>query len=355
MAQDPRALAAQFGLNTEAGKLLLSLYGRKSYASAPDFRALATRPLPFRPRMRDLGAPAERARDPADATFDRAAVAAVDAERPSMLPLPPAPPAPIEALGAQKRSKTAIAAREAAAAAAGDIVGPPLRPGRNGDAEKRRLQATFQFKGGKALPDGLSAPALDGPVPLALLGSPPAGAAAARRPGSSGGGGGGGGGGSVLLWELRATHAEVAAAVDDAEAFMAELRRMGRATEAAEAEHAVALAGQGRELARLAAALREEECAELARRGAARGAAAGTPLPAAPLATASPRSPPHPPRPLHEGQRFAAGGFRKLPASPPRASGSRADAAHPLSVTGTPAPISPRSPKEQRQPPVAQV
>lgn len=348
MAQDPRALAAQFGLNTEAGKLLLSLYGRKSYASAPDFRALATRPLPFRPRMRDLGAPAERARDPAEATFDRAAVAAVDAERPSVLPPPPAPPAPIEALGAQKRSKTVIAEREAAAAAAGDIVGPPLRPGRNGDAEKRRLQATFQFKGGKALPDGLSAPALDGPVPLALLGAPPAGAAAARRPGSSGGGGG-----SVLLRELRATHAEVAAAVDDAEAFMAELRRMGRATEAAEAEHAVALAGQGRELARLAAALREEECAELARRGAARGAAAGTPLPAAPLATASPRSPPHTPRPLHEGPRFAAGGFRKLPASP---SASRADAAAPLSVTGTPAPISPRrSPKEQRQPPVAQV
>ena len=354
-----KALAAQFGLNTEAGKLLLSLYGRKGYASAPDFRALPTRPLPSsRPRMRDLGAPAERARDPSEATFDRDAVAAVDAARPSVAPKPPTPPAPIEALGVQKRSKSRIAAAEALASARGDIVGPPLRPGRNADVEKRRLQAAFQFKGGKALPEGVAAPALEGPVPLALLGvggARPGSSASGRRSGSGGGGGGGGapaGGTGSLLQELRATHAAVGAAVDDAEAFMQELRRMGRATGGAEAEHALALQGQGRELGRLAAAIRAEEAAEMARRGETGGAPRAPPqAPATPAgAGGGGRSAPPPPRPFHEGERVG-GGFRKLPHSPTAPAG----AAAPLRITGTPAPLSPRSPpKERRQPPVAQ-
>ena len=254
--EDLSRMAQAFGMDTAAGRLLRGIYGKPGYSAAPSFRGLATRPLGGpQPRMRDLGAPLGRARDPTAATLDRSA----PLEVPSVLPAPPAPPAPIDALGPQRRSASAIRARSEAEARAGDIALPPLRRGRNTELEKARLQAINQFKGGKG--GGLvQLAATDGALPLALL-QPPgharggaqlAQAQAQARPGTTD---------SALLQALKGTYAAVATGMEEAEAYMRELRALGGATAAAEARHASEVLAQGRELARLQALMNREASA----------------------------------------------------------------------------------------------
>jgi len=161
-------MALDFGLNTEAGRLLRALYGKQKYGAAPHFSTLKTgAPLTQQPRMKDLGInPLRRALDPMEPSLDREAMAALDI--PSVIPAPAPGPAPIERLGIQKRSHSVIKRRAEVEARSGDISLPPLKPGRNTDAEKRRLQMINQFNGGKGLPEGASLPPLGGPYPCSL-------------------------------------------------------------------------------------------------------------------------------------------------------------------------------------------
>ena len=313
---DMSRIASQFGAGTAAGRLLRQLYGKPEYHAAPSFRALATRPLAGpQPRMRDLGAPATRARDPTAATFDRAAPLDV----PSVLPAAPAPLAAIEALGPQRRSASSIRARSEAEARAGDIALPPLRRGRNAEAEKQRLQLINQFKGG--LGGGqVALAATDGPIPLALLTGP---GRAQARPASRAAGSGRGASpepDSQLLQALRGTYAAVATGMEEAHKFMEELRGLGAATTQAEARHAAEVLGQGRELARLQAAINSEVSRRRpvtveGGRGLGGGGGGGSPAAAAP-AGSPPRAPP---RAFGEGD-IVGGGFRIT--SPSKAAGA---------------------------------
>ncbi len=52
-----------------------------------------------------------------------------------------------------------------------DRVLPPLSKAVSTEAEKRKLQAVFQFKGGKALPEELTLAPVDGHLPLDVLSS----------------------------------------------------------------------------------------------------------------------------------------------------------------------------------------
>jgi len=195
----------------------------------------------------------------------------------------------------QKRSKSAIAARSAAEARAGDIALPPLRKGRNTEAEKSRLQVINQFKGGKG--GGLTAvAALEGEIPLTLLnptggagwGRPPAATAAPplQPPG---------GGDSDLLRELRRTYAAVARGMEEAAAFADEMRALGASTAAVEAKHAAEVLGAGRELARLQGLINRELAATQQER---------------PLTVGSSSAPDSPPQHHHppEGGRGGGGG-----------------------------------------------
>jgi hypothetical protein len=102
----------------------------------------------------------------------------------------PPPVAPIDAVPSRKHAAS-IAAEGAArlrdAALDGEAPGqyrPPARKPTSTDAEKRRLQAQFQFKGGSILPAHALAAPIAGHVPLASLVDPSSGAAAlaaARR------------------------------------------------------------------------------------------------------------------------------------------------------------------------------
>lgn len=46
---------------------------------------------------------------------------------------------------------------------------PPIRKAIHTEAEKRRLQAAFQFKGGKALPEELTLAPIEGHIPLSVV------------------------------------------------------------------------------------------------------------------------------------------------------------------------------------------
>ncbi len=70
--------------------------------------------------------------------------------------------------------KEDIDRKQAEDARTGDVVLPPLTKAVSTDTEKRRLQALFQFKGGKALPEELTLAPIDGHVPLGIIAHQPA-------------------------------------------------------------------------------------------------------------------------------------------------------------------------------------
>lgn len=103
--------------------------------------------------------------------------------------------APIELrIGQGVLPKEAIDARIADAELNGDKALPPISKPVATEAEKRRLQAVFQFKGGKALPDELTLAPVVGHLPLDVVSSASAvhkrraaaAATAASRAGSAG-------------------------------------------------------------------------------------------------------------------------------------------------------------------------
>jgi hypothetical protein len=165
-------LAQLVGHDTEAGRMMARLYGRpKDPTPLPKPRAGSA---PWQPAANFRAVlPAPGAVDPTVPRINRAAIAELEAALPpptSVNDTPP--PAAIDTIPS-RRSAAQISASEAAAAAAADTVLPPVTRGYNNpDAEKRRLQATFTYKGGKALPAaGLAAP-LEGHIPLAALAAP---------------------------------------------------------------------------------------------------------------------------------------------------------------------------------------
>ena len=146
---DGAELARLFGLESDVGRMMMGIYG-KPKVRTQDWRSLPQTPLiGAQPRMKELSTRPD-ARSAASTTVDRAAIAATDAARPRPAgPRAPPGPAPIDLIPS-RRSAAGIAAREASLM--GDMASisrPLLRPGRDADAEKARLQATFFLRGGK--------------------------------------------------------------------------------------------------------------------------------------------------------------------------------------------------------------
>jgi hypothetical protein len=276
-AGGPPELANVFGLDTEAGRLLLRLYGRprdKAVVAPKPRRLVPLAQQGPRPQFRRTMAHAEAA-DPHAATFNRAAALEVDAHKPPPggLAAPARGAAPVDLLPTRK-SKAAIDAAAAWEAAHGDKALPPLRKGRNTEAEKHKLQTIFNFKGGKGLPASALADPLPGNVPLHLLRGGGGGAGRVR--------GGGGAddaasqaGAGVLSWraegaggvtprsdaaapdalarEAAATLRVLAAEVDDRRAWLGQMRQLGQASAEVERRMAAEIADRGREMARLQA------------------------------------------------------------------------------------------------------
>lgn len=180
--------------------------------------------------------PAPGAVDSTVPTLNRGAIRDVDAARPRPRAVSAPRVAAVDIIPS-RRSAAQIAESAAAAAAAADAVLPPMMRGYNNpDAEKRRLQATFAYKGGKALPSaGLPEP-MSGHLPLSAMAAPQAAAtgAAGRRaararllpledadastPA-----------GALRLLEARA--AELHAEIEERRAFLQEMAGLGRARE----------------------------------------------------------------------------------------------------------------------------
>lgn len=96
---------------------------------------------------------------------------------------------------------------------------PPHRKASSTEAEKSRLQNRFSLKGGKGLPEELTAPAIDGEIPLHMQ----MGARGRRRRGRPGPGRGGQQGQS----EEERLFEQVAAEIKDREQYLERLQEMG--------------------------------------------------------------------------------------------------------------------------------
>lgn len=154
--------ARAFQSDPATRRLLEACYGRAKAAPPP--RPPQGPPLGVQPPFERPQHSGAGSRDPRAATVDAAAVARHDATRPR--PQRPAPAAvPAVDQIAKRRSKAAIDQENVAL----DAPAAPLSKGRNTEAEKRRLQSLFTFKGGKALPAaGLAEPVV-GQLPLSLI------------------------------------------------------------------------------------------------------------------------------------------------------------------------------------------
>lgn len=180
------SLMRRVGFDPAVARLMTGTYGRPRYGAAP---APAQRADPWRPDDHKWERPMHtaEAEDPREITINRAAQALLEASRPPPTGLrePPPPPAAIDVIPRRKPASRIAAEAAAAAADPDQAAPPPLRRGFNTEAEKRKLQATFAYRGGKALPEsGLPAP-MPGHVPLHLVTGKgprlPAGAGGAPR------------------------------------------------------------------------------------------------------------------------------------------------------------------------------
>jgi hypothetical protein len=275
---DKAHLSNVFGHDTEAGRMLAKLYGRPKAAPAPR----PTRLRPMEGPQPDVLVSRPGVVDPRARTLDRAAIAEVDATKPSPVVVREVHVPEIDKIKGVIRSQRGIAEFEAARAST-DVQQPPLKRGYNTDAEKKKIQAIFQLKGGRALPSAGLPEAIEGEIPLHLLQGRPAplsrkqaeaaAAAAVRRANSS-----------PLLDELERTFDAVKAGIEDSVSFIKEMRALRQATQQHEADHARTLADKTRELQRIneqitrerkrIAAAREEGKAAEARAAARREEAA---------------------------------------------------------------------------------
>lgn len=172
-------LATLVGFESEAARMLRQLYGRPKPVSAPPKPRLAAWSAPGK-WERPMHA-AETARDPRDDRIDHEAQDVIDATKPPAVIVREVHVAPVEMLKG-RRSAAQIATDRARAAETEDISAPPMKRGYNTEQEKRKLQAYFAMKGGKALPDSGMPEGLEGHIPMQLItGKRAPSAAAARR------------------------------------------------------------------------------------------------------------------------------------------------------------------------------
>lgn len=237
------------GRDSEVGRLLAGIYAeppsRAKVSAAPAF---VTRPWEASGDWQRPMRNAEEAQDPRLATFDREAAEEYDAP-----PELPKEPVVVPMLPPKRKSAAAIAAEKEFEERYGDRPQAPIRPGKNLDIEKRKLQTHFQFHGGKALPDYALPEPIKGQVPLSVVTgkrsprragegpkSPrralaPATAVEAAR---------------LLLDELRRTLEELEVEIEEREAFLREMRALGHAG-AQEKEIALEISERQGEAARL--------------------------------------------------------------------------------------------------------
>jgi hypothetical protein len=257
--EDKRALAMAFGMDTEAGKMILALYGRPKLNNVPrDFKTKAmdfeTRP---QPHLRLPNASATS--DVYSRSLNRAAMALVDSTKPAAIVHKPTHVAPIESIKGIVRNKEQIRQQILREEASADRAQIPLKPGRNTELEKARLAQQFTFKGGKALPEvALPAP-MPGHVPLGLVTGKRAGAGTLRRGGRSSEAADAQYASSELLEELKATYEVVLRGMEESQDFINQLRKLGSATKAQETAHLTDVAVRTKELQDLQRQIQEEK------------------------------------------------------------------------------------------------
>ena len=238
----------QFGHDTEAGRMLARLYGKGTATVSMPARPSKSKPMVGpQPPMQGLNSRPEAA-NPRERKFDREAVAAAEASRPVVGHGAPLPKTfAIDSIKGIIRSKAQVDAFEAAHASV-DRPQMPIKKGYNTEAEKRRLQATFQFKGGKAVPDAASYAPIEGQIPMHLMGAasaplPKTGRLAAMAMGASSNN-------PIrkLLQELESTFDAVQKGLQESVEFIAELRALNACTSRHEKEHSEELQRRTRQL-----------------------------------------------------------------------------------------------------------
>lgn len=244
MAADNTKLATVFGHDTDVGRMLQGLYGRPKASRAPPPSRLKPMSGP-QPLMVGLNSKPD-AIDPRARTLNRAAMEIIDATKPSPVVQREVHVAKIDTVRNLIRRKDQIDefVRNSSSV---DASLPPLKRGYNTEAEKKKLQTIFQFKGGKTLPSVGLPEAMDGHIPFHMLTGQP------RRPprnaflstsASTGPT-------SKLLMELETTFDAVSKGLDESVAFIKELKSLGACTKQHEREHALELAERTRQLERL--------------------------------------------------------------------------------------------------------
>lgn len=238
----------QFGHDTEAGRMLARLYGKGTATVSMPARPSKSKPMVGpQPPMQGLNSRPEAA-NPRERKFDREAVAAAEASRPVVGHGAPLPKTfAIDSIKGIIRSKAQVDAFEAAHASV-DRPQMPIKKGYNTEAEKRRLQATFQFKGGKAVPDAASYAPIEGQIPMHLMGAasaplPKTGRLAAMAMGASSNN-------PIrkLIKELESTFDAVQKGLQESVEFIAELRALNACTSRHEKEHSEELQRRTRQL-----------------------------------------------------------------------------------------------------------
>lgn len=222
---DPAKLAAIFDEDTSVSKMLQQLYGKPKYRM-PEL-ALKTRPMNgAQPTMVGLHA-RPGASDPRHTTVNRSAIAESEANKPPAVTVREVHVAPIEAKKGRIRTQGAIAQRLAAEEAGADIACVPIRPGRNTEMEKRKLELTFALKGGLALPEAALSEALPGPLPMHLVTGKPGPGGRARAGGHPDARRGAPPPPSSQLYdELKKTYGELTTALDEARTYWDELKAL---------------------------------------------------------------------------------------------------------------------------------
>lgn len=174
-------LLRRVGYDSDIGRMMTSVYGRPKFSAVPAPRLAAK---PWKPEEHAWQRPmqsGETAVDPREQTINRAAQALLEASRPPAVPVREVHVPAIDTI-VHRKPASRIAAEAEAAAAAAERAQPPLKRGYNPEVEKRKLQALFTFKGGRALPDSGMPAALEGNLPLHLItgkGGPGAGSRSA--------------------------------------------------------------------------------------------------------------------------------------------------------------------------------
>jgi len=255
MANDNTKLSAVFGHDTEAGRMLARLYGRPK-VSEPVPKPTKFKPLDGpQPLMIGLNSKPE-AIDPRSQTLNRAAMAIIDATKPSPVVTKEIHIAPIDTIKGVIRNKAQIE-EFVQKNASKDIIVPPIKKGfNNPEAEKRRVQALFTFKGGRALPEAGLPEVVQGTIQLHLItGKVPVTTKRSLYQTSN----------NLrhltspLLEDLEKTFETIKASLDDSIAFITEMRSLKQATKDMENDHQRQMIIKSRELEKLDNDIKKEK------------------------------------------------------------------------------------------------